>query len=126
MLVNSVFQLGDFYAGKISIKPESELDKLDTRRIAKRIAETFDVGEAITPLSAVKSLPEFLRQVSLPVYRQREKISRQALDLLVLEGLAQKCWDYYVIVKKNPAVKREVSVFRVNFYAAISEALKAG
>lgn len=126
MLVNSVFQLGDFYAGKISIKTESWIDKLDTRRIAQRIAETFDVGEAATPLAAVKSLPEFLRQVSPQAYRKREKISRQALDLLVLEGLAQKCGDYYVIVKKNPAVKREVSAFRVNFYAAITSALRAG
>ena len=126
MLVNSVFQLGDFYAGKINIKTESELDKIDTRRIARRIAETFDVGEVATPMAAVKSLPEFLRQVSLPVYRQRERISRQALDLLVPEGLAQKCGDYYVIVKKNPAVEREVSCFRVNFYAAISAALRAG
>lgn len=128
MLVNSVFQLGDIYAGKIRQNTGEKLNKFETERISKRITEAFEDGDEVAPLAAVKALPEFLhlRQTDKNAYNRRERMAAQALELLASQGLAKKVSaDCYVIVKKNPAAGREVCGFRVNFYAAISATLGA-
>lgn len=125
MLVNSVFQLGDIYAGKIRQNTGGKLNKLETEHISKRITEAFEDGDEVAPLAAVKALPEFLhlRYTDKRTYNRRERIAAAALELLASQGLAQKTGGgCYVIVKKNPAAGREVCGFRVNFYAAISAA----
>ena len=124
-MVNSVFQLGDIYAGKVRQNTGEKLNKLETEYISKRITEAFEDGDEVAPLAAVKALPEFLhlRQTDKMAYGRRERIAAAALELLVSQGLAQKTGEgCYVIVKKNPAAGREVCFFRVNFYAAISAA----
>lgn len=129
MLVNSVFQLGDIYAGKIRQNTGEKLNKLETEHISKRITEAFEDGDKVAPLAAVKALPEFLhlRYTDKRTYNRRERIATQALELLVSQGLAQKTREgCYVIVKKNPAAGRDVCCFRVNFYAAIATAAALG
>lgn len=128
-MVNSVFQLGDIYAGKVRQNTGEKLNGLETAHISKRITEAFEDGDEVAPLAAVKALPEFLhlRQTDKMAYGRRERIAAAALELLVSQGLAQKTGEgCYVIVKKNPAAGREVCFFRVNFYAAIVAAAALG